>query len=150
MNSYVALSILVHARFLHLPPIQCCLTIKKQVFFNFLVQGSHLCTGETRRTMFSRIVKLIGVLVLIINRHLWRIQYQEPITQSTTRSEQLPCARATEFSRNSLFLERFWREWLSFKFHKSVSKTYRYDNDIICLLPTFSFTFWYLILWLRS
>ena len=31
----------------------------------------------------------------------------EPIT----RSEQLPCARVTAFSRTSLFLEQFWREF---------------------------------------
>ena len=37
-----------------------------------------------------------------------------------TRSEQLPCACATAFSRTSLFLERFWRAfWISFKFHKT-------------------------------
>ena len=47
---------------------------------------------------------------------------QEPIT----RSEQLPCARATAFSRTSLFLERFLARILNiFKFHKPVSKTYR-------------------------
>ena len=52
---------------------------------------------------------------------------QEPIT----RSEQLPCDRVTSFSQTSLFLERFWREfWISFKFHKPVSKTYRCKNDI--------------------
>ena len=55
--------------------------------------------------------------------------------KSITRSEQLPCARVTAFSRTSLFLERFWREfWISFKFHKPVSKTYRPKNDIFCLL----------------
>ena len=32
---------------------------------------------------------------------------QEPIT----RSEQPPCPRVTAFSRTSLFLERFWREF---------------------------------------
>ena len=32
---------------------------------------------------------------------------QEPIT----RSEQLPCARVTAFSRTGLFLERLWREF---------------------------------------
>ena len=31
----------------------------------------------------------------------------EPIT----RSKQLPCARVTAFSRTSLFLEQFWREF---------------------------------------
>ena len=77
----------------------------------------------------------------------WPDRYQEPIT----RSEQLPCARVTAFSRTSLFLERFWREfWISFKFHKPVSKTYRPKNDIFCLLITFSFPFWYLILRMRS
>ena len=49
------------------------------------------------------------------------IPLQEPII----RSEQLSCARVSAFSRTSLFLERFWREfWISFKFHKPVSKTY--------------------------
>ena len=52
---------------------------------------------------------------------------QEPIT----RSEQLPCARVLAFSQTSLFLKRFWREfWLSFKFYKPVSKTYRPENYI--------------------
>ena len=52
---------------------------------------------------------------------------QEPIT----RSEQLLCARVKAFSRTSLFLERFWSEFLiPFKFHKPVSKTYRNKSDI--------------------
>ena len=43
-----------------------------------------------------------------------------------TRSEQLPSARVTAFSRNNLFLERFWREFeIFFKFLKTVSKTNR-------------------------
>ena len=45
--------------------------------------------------------------------------WQEPIA----RSEQLPCAHATAFSRISLFLERFWREfWISFKFDNRSAK----------------------------
>ena len=76
-----------------------------------------------------------------------KLSGQEPIS----RSEQLPCARVTAFSRTSLFLERFWREsWTSFKFLKPVSKTYRPKKDIFCLLVTFSFPFWYFILWMRS
>jgi len=39
-----------------------------------------------------------------VTRH---ITMQEPII----RSEQAPCARVTAFSRASLFLERFWREF---------------------------------------
>ena len=64
---------------------------------------------------------------------------QKPII----RSEKLPCVRVTAFSRTSLLLERFWREfWISFKFHKPVSKTYRHKNNyIFCLLITFSFQF---------
>ena len=52
----------------------------------------------------------------------------------------------------SLYLERFWHEiWISFKFHKPISKTYRPKIDIFCLLITFSFLFnWYLILRMRS
>ena len=49
------------------------------------------------------------------------------------------------------FLKRFWREfWISSKFHKPVSKTYRPENDIFWLLITWSFLFWYLILRMRS
>ena len=33
------------------------------------------------------------------------------IAQSLTWSEQLPRARVTAFSRTSLFLEQFWREF---------------------------------------
>jgi len=63
---------------------------------------------------------------------------------------QLPCALVTAFSLTSLFLERFWREfWISFKFLKPVSKTYRPKNDIFCFLITFNFPFWYLILRIR-
>ena len=76
---------------------------------------------------------------------VWRVKVlnnnfsQEPVT----RSEQLTCPRVTAFSRTSLFLERFWREfWISFKFHKPVSKTYRLKNYIFCLLVTFKFPFW--------
>ena len=55
------------------------------------------------------------------------------------------------FSRTSLFLERSWREfWISFKFHKPVSKTCKSKNDIFCLLKTCSFPFWYIILRMRS
>ena len=33
------------------------------------------------------------------------------------------------------FLEWFWLQiWISFKFHKPVSKTYRPKNDVFCLL----------------
>ena len=72
---------------------------------------------------------------------------QEPIT----RSQQLPCVRVTVFPRTSIFLEWFWHEfWISFKFHKPVSKTYRLKNDIFCLLLKFSFPFWYLVLRMRS
>ena len=31
--------------------------------------------------------------------------------ESITRSEQLPCARVTAFTRTNLFLVRFWREF---------------------------------------
>ena len=68
---------------------------------------------------------------------VWRVKVlnndfsQEPIPWS----EQLTCPRVTAFSRTSLFLERFWREfWISFKFHKPVSETYRPKNYIFCLL----------------
>ena len=65
----------------------------------------------------------------------------EPITWS----EQIPCARATSFSWTSLFLEWFWcKFWISFKFHKLVSKAYRPKNDNCCLLIIFSFPFFYL------
>ena len=80
---------------------------------------------------------------------VWRVKVlnnnfsQEPITWS----EQLTCPRVTAFSRTSLFLERLWREfWISFKFHKPVSKTYRLKNYIFCLLVTFKFPFWNFIL----
>ena len=84
---------------------------------------------------------------------VWRVKVlnnnfsQEPIT----RSEQLPCARVTAFSRTSFFLERFWGEfWISFKFHKPVSKTYRPKSHIFCLLVTFEFPFWNFILRMPS
>ena len=73
------------------------------------------------------------------------------VQEPKTGSEQLSCDRVTKFSRSSLFLEPFWREfWISFKFHKPASKTYRPKNDIFCLLITFSFPFWYFILRMRS
>ena len=34
-----------------------------------------------------------------------------PIQEPVTRSEQLSCARVTAFSRTSLFLDQFWREF---------------------------------------
>ena len=49
-----------------------------------------------------------------------------PCQEPVTRSEQPPYVCVTAFSRTSLFLEQFWREfWKSFPFHKPVSKTYR-------------------------
>ena len=73
--------------------------------------------------------------------------HQEPIT----RSEQLPYALVTAFSRTSLFLERFWGKfWISFKFHKPVSKTYKPKMIFFCLLILLSFPFWYLMLRMRS
>ena len=47
---------------------------------------------------------------------------QEP----KTRSKQLPCAWSRRFHGPVYLLERFWCEfWISFKFHKPVSITYR-------------------------
>ena len=41
-------------------------------------------------------------------------------------SEQLPRTLVTAFSRTSLFFERLWcKFWISFKFHKPYTKTYR-------------------------
>ena len=50
-------------------------------------------------------VKRPGLKTAVENDIYW--SEQEPIT----RSEQLPCLRVTAFSWNSLFLERFWREF---------------------------------------
>ena len=47
--------------------------------------------------------------------------------------------RVTAFSRTSLFLERFWREFRISKSHKPVSKTYRPKNDNFCLLMMLRF-----------
>ena len=49
--------------------------------------------------------------------------------------------RVTAFSRTSLFLERFWREFRISKSHKPVSKTYRPKNDNFSLLMTLPFSF---------
>ena len=50
-----------------------------------------------------------------------------------TRSEQLPSAGVTASTRTSLFSEGFWREFgISFKFHKTVNKTYTPKNEIFC------------------
>ena len=63
---------------------------------------------------------------------------QEPIIQS----EKLTCACVMAFSRTSLFLDRLWGEfWISGKFHKPVSKTYRPRYYIFCLLITLVFLF---------
>ena len=84
--------------------------------------------------------------VHISSWRLWdsaNVARQGPIT----RSEQRPWARVTAFSLTSSFLERFWREfWISFKYNKPVSKTYRPKNDILCVLITFSFPFWCFVL----
>ena len=57
-------------------------------------------------------------------------------------SEQIPCTCVTAFSRTSLFLERFWREFrISLKSRKPVSKIYRPKNDNICLFMTLRFPF---------
>ena len=46
-------------------------------------------------------------------------------------SEQLPRTLVTAFSRTSLFFERLWcKFWISFKFHKPYTKTYRPKSDI--------------------
>ena len=40
-------------------------------------------------------------------------------------------SRVMAFSQNSLFLERFWREFrISFGSHKQLSKTKRPENDV--------------------
>ena len=49
--------------------------------------------------------------------------------------------RVTAFSRTSLFLERFWREFRISKSHKPVSKTYRPKNDNFSLLMMLPFSF---------
>ena len=79
---------------------------------------------------------------LSISKH-----YQEPIT----RSEQLPCVRVAVCSRTSLFLERFWHE-----FWNLLNSTNQWANPtdpkmiFFCLIITFSFPFWYLILRMHS
>ena len=50
---------------------------------------------------------LTGLWAREVQISLFPKQVLEPITQS----EQLPCARVTPFSRTSLFLERFSREF---------------------------------------
>ena len=56
--------------------------------------------------------------------------------------EQPPCTLVTAFSRTSLVLERFCREFrIPFKSQKQVSKTYRPKNNNICLLMTLRFFF---------
>ena len=48
----------------------------------------------------------------------------------------------TAFSWTSLFLEGFWRKFfISFKFHKLVSKTYRPKNDIFLHFNNVQFSF---------
>ena len=52
-----------------------------------------------------------------------------------------------QFSRTSLFSERFWSEfWIFFKFHKPVSNFNRPKNEIFCLLITLSFLSRYVVL----
>ena len=59
--------------------------------------------------------------------------------------------RVMAFSRTSLFLERFWREFrISLNSHKPVSKTYRPKNDNFCLLMTHVFLFDIFLLRMRS
>ena len=64
-----------------------------------------------------------------------------------TRSEQLPCAFVTVFSRTSLFLESFWTnvEYF-FKFHKTSQQNLQTWKWYFLPFNTFSFPFWYLIL----
>ena len=77
----------------------------------------------------------------------WIIERQEPITWRV----QLPRTLVTAFSRTSLFLERFWRDFrISFKPHKPVSKTYIPENDNLFVLMTLRFPLRYLIFRLRS
>ena len=70
--------------------------------------------------------------------------FQEPITWS----EQLPCVRVTAFAWTSVFLERFWCTFLI----RQTSQPKPTDLKMIffCLLQTFSFSFWYLILRTRT
>ena len=88
-------------------------------------------------------LRLIDLKPKIDKKSKTALKILTPNQKPIIRSEQLPCAHVTAFSRTSLFLERFWREfWISFKFHKPVSKTYRHKNNyIFCLLITFSFQF---------
>ena len=80
------------------------------------------------------------------NRQIYQLN-QETITQS----EQLPCARVTAFSRTSLFLERFWREfWIFFNSTNPSARPTDLKLVFFCLLITFSFPFWYFILRMPS
>ena len=55
-----------------------------------------------------------------------------------TRSEQLPFARVTSFSRTSLVLKRFWSEFENLlNSTKPVRKTCRAKNGILYLLAPF-------------
>ena len=122
----------------HEPSRELSLTACKTVF-NHLKGGIHLW--------------LVGWERLMVSQHISNWWYQEYlerafIVQSGAHNqERATSIRSCPFSRTSLFLEQFWREYrISLKFHKQVSKTYRPKNDIFCLLITFSFPFWYLIL----
>ena len=68
--------------------------------------------------------------------HAYRIK-QEPIT----RSEQLPCACVTAFSRTSFYNGFGANFGYLLNFTKPVSKTYRPKNDVFCLLIHLVFLF---------
>ena len=67
---------------------------------------------------------------------------QHIVPGAITRSEQLPYARVMAFLRNSLFLERFWREFLAEYLLSSTNQSAK-PTDLkmifLCLLTTFSF-----------
>jgi len=70
--------------------------------------------------------------------------FQEPISWS----EQLPCARVTALAWTNVFLERFSCKFLILQ--TSQPKPTDLKMIFFCLLQTFSFPFWYLILRMRS
>ena len=96
-----------------------------------------ICKKVPPPGLFFATVSLEACSVLDHFFSSWCFQHKTPLTSCIrqkhvfnqgpiTWSEQLSCVRVTAFSRTSLFLELFRRKfWISFKFHKPVSKTYR-------------------------
>ena len=130
MITSICHSLLQYSKFVSSSHALVSILYRKKIA-NFLQRGHETTSTLTRKAVSSYQQFYICFL------SLWPVSSQEP----RTRSEQLPFARATAFSRTSIFLEQLWRKFTrSFKSHKPVNRPTDLKIVLFDLFMAFSFS----------